>query len=161
MPHARLSYFLLLGSNQDDPKAQIKQARQKIQSLPDTMIAKSSSLKRTKPYGKVDQADFYNQVIEVKSAQDPEAMMQILLDIETDLGRIRKEKWGPRVIDIDILLIEDMILDTERLKVPHYDLHHRAFALDLLCEIAKDVVHPILQKTMRELLEELDSHGGR
>ncbi|MCB5270703.1 MAG: 2-amino-4-hydroxy-6-hydroxymethyldihydropteridine diphosphokinase [Candidatus Cloacimonetes bacterium] len=150
-----LIYYLLLGSNMDDPAGQLRLALQHIAALPETEVLEQSSLKRTKPYGKLDQDDFYNQVLKLESTLDPQTMMDSLLKIETEMGRQRGQKWGPRLIDIDILLIQDMILETESLTVPHYDMHNRAFTLELLCEIAPDAVHPKLNKTIAELKQKL------
>jgi len=144
-----------------EPKLQIERAISMISKLPNSTIKNQSSLKKTKPYGKTDQNDFYNQVLEISSSLDPFEMMQALLDIESQLGRVRREKWGARIIDIDILLIEDKIINTKQLRTPHYDLQNRAFALELICEIAPDAVHPIYNKTMHELLEQVQAHGGK
>jgi 2-amino-4-hydroxy-6-hydroxymethyldihydropteridine diphosphokinase len=161
MSDTQLTYHLLLGANMEEPELIIKRAVSMISELPDCQMIKLSSLQRTKPYGKTDQEDFYNQVIQIRSPIEPSDMMQALLDIESRLGRVRKERWGARIIDIDILLIEDKVIDTSVLKVPHYDLHNRAFALELICEIAPDAVHPIYQKTMHELLMQAQIHGGK
>ncbi|MDD3103056.1 MAG: 2-amino-4-hydroxy-6-hydroxymethyldihydropteridine diphosphokinase, partial [Candidatus Cloacimonetes bacterium] len=95
-----------------------------------------------------------NQVLELESTLEPQAMMAALLNIEKQMGRKRVQKWGPRIIDLDILLIQDKIIETQTLTVPHYDLHNRAFALELLSEIAPDAVHPRLNKTISELKQE-------
>lgn len=160
MQAPKLIYYLLLGSNMQDPARQLKLALQNIAVLPELKVLKMSGLQRTKPYGKTDQADFYNQVLELESTLDPQAMMAALLKIEKQMGRQRGQKWEPRIIDLDILLISDMILETETLTVPHYDMHRRAFVLELLSEIAPDAVHPKLNKTISELKQELSSTGG-
>ncbi len=160
MPQTQLSYLLLLGSNLQDPPRQIAVAGALIEDLPEVEITRRSSIQRSKAYGKTLQDDFYNQVLEISSAREPEELMQAFLNIESRMGRVRREKWGPRIIDIDILLIGDLIIDTELLKVPHYDLHNRAFALKLICEISPDAVHPLLKKSMRDLLHELENNGG-
>lgn len=159
MPAPKLIYHLLLGSNMNDPARQVKLAVQQIAKLPELRILQKSSLQRTKAYGKTDQDDFYNQVLSLESAVDPQAMMTALLKIETQMGRQRGQKWGPRIIDIDILLIQDMIIDSDNLIVPHYDMHRRAFVLELLTEIAPDIVHPKLNKTIAELNQDLSSTG--
>lgn len=155
-----LIYYLLLGSNMNDPAGQLELALQHISALPELKVLQQSSLKRSKPYGKHDQDDFYNQALKLESTLDPQAMISSLLKIETEMGRQRGEKWGPRLIDIDILLIQDMIIETENLTVPHYDMHNRAFTLKLLCEIAPDAVHPKLNKTIAELKQDLELAGG-
>jgi 2-amino-4-hydroxy-6-hydroxymethyldihydropteridine diphosphokinase len=146
-------YHLLLGSNIEDPIRQIAIATQRIAET--FTLIRESSLQKSKAYGKTDQPDFYNKVLEIDSALDPQCMMRELLSLETALGRIREGKWGPRKIDIDILLAQDLVIDSPDLKIPHYDLHNRAFALRLLCELVPEAVHPIYNKTMRKLFEEL------
>ncbi len=151
---------MLLGSNMNGPAGQLKLALQNISALPETQVLEKSSMQRTKPYGKVDQDDFFNQVLRLESTLTPADMMTALLDIERQMGRERQEKWGPRIIDLDILLIQDMVIETENLIVPHYDLHNRAFTLELLSEIAPDAVHPKLNKTISELKQDLKLAGG-
>jgi 2-amino-4-hydroxy-6-hydroxymethyldihydropteridine diphosphokinase len=153
-------YHLLLGSNMHNPELQIELAVQNIEQLPEITVLKRSSLRRSLPYGKLDQPDFYNQALELESSLAPQALLKAMQELETKMGRIRSSKWGPRIIDIDILLIQDQIIATPDLQVPHYDLHNRAFALNLLCEIAPDALHPKLQKTMCELRQALSSPGG-
>ena len=153
-----LIYYLLLGSNMNDPARQLKLALQHIAALPVLKVLDQSGMKRTKPYGNEDQDDFYNQVLKLESTLDPQTVMASLLKIEAEMGRQRGQIWGPRIIDIDILLIQDMIIETQNLTVPHYDMHNRAFTLELLSEIAPDAVHPKLNKTISELKQELKAH---
>lgn len=148
-------YHLLLGSNLDDPAGRIAEAIQRLVAIPEINILRQSSLVQTKAYGKIDQPDFWNQILEIECGLSPERLLDILQETETGMGRIRTEKWGPRRIDIDILLAEDYTCQTDRLTIPHYDLHNREFALRLLCELIPDWVHPILNKTTRELLRSL------
>ena len=145
--------YLILGSNLGDSKALVAEAVRAIEDLPHTKLLRSSTLKMTKPYGYTEQPDFVNQVILVDTDLAPTRLLAELQKIELDMGRVREQKWGPRTIDIDILLMEDQILDTPELRVPHEDFHNRAFALELLCEIDEDLVHPVLGKTMKELLQ--------
>ena len=161
MQAPKLIYYLQLGSNMDDPARQLKLALQNISALPELKVKEKPYLNRTKPYGKTDQADFYNQVLKLESTLEPQAMLTALLNIETQMGRVRGQKWGPRIIDIDILLIQNMVIETENLTVPHYDMHKRAFILELLCEIAPEAVHPKLNKTISELKQELKLAGGK
>ncbi|MCB5261146.1 MAG: 2-amino-4-hydroxy-6-hydroxymethyldihydropteridine diphosphokinase [Candidatus Cloacimonetes bacterium] len=160
MQAPKLIYYLLLGSNMNDPAGQLKLALQHIAALPELQVLKISSLQRTKPYGKTDQDDFFNQVLKLQSPLAPEDMLSTLLNIEKQMGRQRGQKWGPRIIDLDILLIQDMMIETEKLIVPHYDLHNRLFVLELLTEIAPDAMHPKLNKTISELRQELMSSAG-
>ena len=155
-----MNYFLLLGANMEAPLHQLELATRHIATLPGVEIIQKSSIQETAPYGFTMQAPFQNQVLEVQSEMAPQALLRELLAIETMMGRKREQKWGPRLIDIDILLAEDTILNEADLIVPHPDLHNRAFALSLLCEIASDTMHPILKKTVSELLKELSLPGG-
>jgi 2-amino-4-hydroxy-6-hydroxymethyldihydropteridine diphosphokinase len=99
--------------------------------------------------------DFLNAVTEVHTSLEPGALLLRLLDIERSLGRERREKWGPRIIDLDLILYGDQIIDTPELKIPHPLMHQRRFVLEPLVEIAPGVRHPILNKTARQLLAEL------
>jgi 2-amino-4-hydroxy-6-hydroxymethyldihydropteridine diphosphokinase len=153
--------YLLTGSNLGNRVAYLRQAIQLIQQNcgRGTRI---SSVYQTAAWGKTDQPDFYNQVIELQTTLPPETLMQSLLDIEAALGRKRAEKMGPRTIDIDILLIGDEVINTAMLTVPHPFLPERRFALMPLAEIAPGAMHPVLHKTALQLLKEcpdtLDVH---
>jgi 2-amino-4-hydroxy-6-hydroxymethyldihydropteridine diphosphokinase len=153
-----------------EPELQIKLAKQAMQAIPEIKISRESSLIQNPAYGKLEQADFYNQVIEIESSFTPRLLLSHLLEIEAQLGRIRTEKWGPRLIDIDILLAEDMIIDTRglpdldglpELVVPHPDFHNRAFALQLLAELIPNKQHPVMQKSISELYCLLTNTGGK
>lgn len=143
--------FLLLGTNLGDRKINLKRAIFEIEKLVGT-INEESSVYQTAAWGKLDQPEFYNQVIEVESSLSAIELLEITLGIEVKLGRERKEKWSERLIDIDILLIGNEIIQTERLNVPHPQLANRKFTLIPLVEIASDVVHPVFKKNMAELL---------
>lgn len=150
-----MTYHLLLGSNMLDPAHQLALAVAEISAQPNVLFNRMTGIELTKPYGKTDQADFCNMALEIESSMKPKELLDLLLSIELKQGRIRGEKWGPRIIDIDILLAEDTVINTESLTIPHYDLHNREFALKLMCQLSPNAVHPILKKTMRELLTSL------
>lgn len=118
-------------------------------------ITKRSSLYETASWGKHDQPDFFNQVIEVKTSLKPQELLSGILSIEAQLGRKRIEKWGSRIIDIDILLYQDQVINEPELIVPHPYLAFRRFCLMPLCEIAPEFIHPLLKKNIQELLIEL------
>lgn len=111
-----------------------------------------SSIVETEPVGKTDQPRFLNAVAEIETDLDPKALLSKLLDIETDLGRVRVERWGPRTIDLDLLLYGDRQVKTDTLTVPHPELHRRRFVLEELAELCPDYEVPGLGRTVRELL---------
>ncbi len=145
--------FLLLGSNLSNPLLNIEEAKILI-DLRAGKILRASSLYKTAAWGLTDQPHFYNQVIEIETELDPETLLQNLGEIETMMGRDRKVKWGPRVIDIDILFYDDRVIDSESLKVPHPGIQDRRFTLIPLAELVADSIHPVLRKTIAELLSD-------
>jgi 2-amino-4-hydroxy-6-hydroxymethyldihydropteridine diphosphokinase len=143
--------FLLLGSNLGDRAQNLETSRNLIQQTAGRIV-KASSIYQTAAWGKSDQPDFYNQVIEIESLLDPDTLLQTTLQIEEHMGRTRIEVWGSRIIDIDILLYGDVIVEHERLKIPHPQMTNRRFTLVPLSEIAPEVIHPITRKEIRKLL---------
>lgn len=138
--------FLALGSNIGDKAANLRAAAKAIAVLPGTTVVAASSVYRTPPWGKTDQDWFANAAIAVETTLAPLALLEACLAIEIQLGRIRRERWGPRVIDIDVLMHGEARLTSERLTLPHPAMAERAFVLVPLREIAPDVViagHPI------------------
>lgn len=144
--------FLLLGTNQGDRKKNLTFARNAIE-VSVGVIVKASSIYQTAAWGKTDQPDFLNQALEVETDLPAEKVLAEILSIEKTMGRKREEKWGERIMDIDILLYESQIVDSPQLIVPHPELPNRRFALEPLTEIAGDVVHPVLKLKIREVLE--------
>lgn len=112
-----------------------------------------SSLYKTKAWGNTQQPDFYNQVILYHTVLSPEQVFAITQQTEKDMGRERKEKWGPRSIDIDILFLGDIIYHSESLTIPHPQLHLRRFTLEPLCELSPDYIHPEKKLSLKQLLE--------
>lgn len=143
---------LLLGSNMGDSQSCLKTAIENIENRISPILV-SSSIYRTAAWGNTQQADFYNQVIALKSVIKAEEILDICLDIEKQMGRERKEKWAERIIDIDILFYGDDVIDYPSLKVPHPYLHMRRFTLVPLQEILPYFIHPVFHKTIDMLLD--------
>src|SRR5690606_16133063 len=116
-------------------------------------IVQASQLYETAAWGKEDQDAFLNQAIHIQTTLSASALLQKVLNIEIELGRLRKERYGPRVIDIDILLYEQAIIKQPGLQIPHPQMQNRRFALVPLAEIAPDLIHPVLQKNIQTVLD--------
>jgi 2-amino-4-hydroxy-6-hydroxymethyldihydropteridine diphosphokinase len=145
--------YLLAGSNMGDRTAYLQLATKIIEEQCGSIITRSH-IYETAAWGVLDQPSFYNQALTVQTELQPEKLMQTLLNIEAFIGRKRVQKMGPRIIDLDILLIDDLVLNTLLLTVPHPHLPERRFALTPLAEIAPALIHPIANKTITELLTE-------
>lgn len=145
--------FLLLGSNLGDRPQVLAAAREMIAGQAGSIV-NQSAIYETEPWGITDQPAFLNQVLEITTSLLPEDLLRIILNIEHDLGRIRYERWGARVIDIDILYFGQTIMDSARLTLPHPRIQDRRFVLAPLAEIAPGFIHPVLQKTTSKLLEQ-------
>jgi len=147
------SIFLLLGTNLGNRDVNLSMARGHIGNKIGTIL-ESSNIYETAAWGKEDQPDFLNQVVRLNTHLDPHTLMETLLWIETTLGRQRKVKWGERIIDLDILFYEDTVVNDEQLTIPHEGIPFRRFTLLPLNEIASTLVHPVLKKTVSQMLEE-------
>ena len=145
--------FLQLGSNMGDRNAYLQKAR-KLITEKIGMIKKRSRIDESVPWGIENQNNYLNQVLELKSKFTVDEVLQKILDIENKIGRIRNEKWGERIIDIDILFYNDLIIEKEGLCIPHIHLHNRKFVLTPLHEISPDYVHPKYRKKVSELMQE-------
>jgi len=145
--------YLQLGSNIGDRLDNLDQSIKIITERIGNVLEKSSVYEST-PWGVENQRNFLNQVIFLKSNFDPYTILDLVLQIEKDMGRIRIEKWGERIIDIDILFIDDLIIESENLCIPHEFIAKRKFVLQPMCEIAPGFIHPKLNKTISQLLEE-------
>ncbi len=146
--------YLGLGSNVGNRLENLTHAITQIEKIPQTTITKKSNIYETEPVGVETQENFFNTTIEIKTELSVEQLYQHLKTIEKNLGRKHRERWGPREIDIDILLFGNHTIETELITVPHKELHKRQFVLTPLQEIAKDCIHPIFQKTITTLQQE-------
>lgn len=153
--YMRHTAFIAYGSNMGDSKALIIDALNKIDAASCCRIKKKSDMVISKAYGGVEQDDFYNGVIEIETYLRPLQLLELLQNIELQGGRERLVHWGPRTIDLDILLYDDEIIDDERLVVPHPDMLSRDFVLTPLAQIAGYKRHPIVLKTFAQLENEL------
>ncbi|MGL1886769.1 MAG: 2-amino-4-hydroxy-6-hydroxymethyldihydropteridine diphosphokinase [Reichenbachiella sp.] len=145
--------FLLLGTNLGDKQTNLQDALDSISVQVGSVITKSS-IYSTAAWGKEDQSDFLNQIIKVDTELDADQVLEHCLAIEKELGRIRFEKWGERLIDIDILYFDDLVIDKPDLKVPHPEIQNRRFTLVPMVELAKDLVHPKLNRSQTDLLSQ-------
>lgn len=144
--------FLLLGSNLGDRQLVLAQA---VECLSDRGVAlvKKSSVYETAAWGKTDQQAFLNQVLLVKTAHSAQELLKVALEIEHELGRVRKIKWGERLIDIDILYYNELVCDEEGLQIPHPGIPDRRFTLIPLVEIYPEFIHPKQQVSQQQLLD--------
>ena len=148
--------FLLLGSNQGKRRKHLENARQAIAKF--GHIEQLSQIYLTKAWGDNLQPDHYNQALELQTALGPEDMMQTLLQIERELGRERRAEMQPRTIDLDMLFYEDLICASPLLSLPHPRIAERNFVLVPMMEIAPQLRHPLLEKTIEELYLECPDH---
>ena len=150
--------YIALGSNLEEPRKQIYRAINLIDAIDELSVTHTSSLYKTKPIGKIDQPDFINAAIEVEGNISPENLHTALQDIETQTGRIRMELNEPRTLDLDILLIDDLIMKTKKLTVPHPRMHQRQFVIVPLFEINQKLNIPGIG-SIDDILKSLPDQG--
>lgn len=149
--------YIGLGSNLADPRGQVDRALGALGNLPHTRLLRRSQLYRSEPWGRADQPEFVNAVAGLQTGLTPRELLDALLTIERRAGRARDAtRWGPRVLDLDILVYGDQVVDEPGLHVPHPHLHERAFVLLPLAEIAPDLVVPRLGR-VDGLLTQIDT----
>jgi 2-amino-4-hydroxy-6-hydroxymethyldihydropteridine diphosphokinase len=147
--------YIGIGSNLGSAITNCRHAIALLTGHPKIKVISLSSFYETQPVGPQDQNWFVNAVLEIKTDLAPLALLDTLLAIEIEMGRIREEKWGPRIIDLDILLYGNLTLNNSRLEIPHPEMIYRRFVLAPLAELTPNSVHPTAQKSIRQLLSEL------
>ena len=151
--------YIGLGSNLSDPQAQICSALDKLKKLEQCKVTLVSSLYFSRPMGPQDQPDYMNAVVALETSLSAIELLEQLQSIEKNAGRVRKDnRWGARVLDLDILLFDQQIINTERLTIPHYGLKSREFVLLPLAEIAPNLVLPDCD-SIQELANQIDNNG--
>ena len=150
--------YIGLGSNLGEREAHLKAALAALGQVPETRLGRVSSLYDTQPVGDLEQPNFLNAVAQVETGLTARQLLWNLLLIERRLGRVRhpSRRYGPRAIDLDLLVFGDQVLESEELTVPHPELHRRGFVLAPLTEIDPGLVHPVLGRTVLELFDALE-----
>lgn len=149
--------YLALGTNLGDRIANLRAAL--LALPPSVVIRRSSAVYETPPWGVVDQPAFLNMALEAETELEPQSLLAYLKGIETGLGRTPSVRWGPRLIDIDILFYDNLILSLPEVIIPHPRLHERAFVLIPLVDIAPQLVHPVVGKTVSAMRDEIGGEG--
>lgn len=143
--------WIALGSNMGEGRKNLDLAI-KMMNERGVLVEKVSTYIETEPYGYTEQDNFVNAVCIAETNLSPRELLETLLKIELNMGRVRIIKWGPRIIDLDILFYEDLIIDEEDLKVPHIEIQKRSFVLEPMNEISPDKIHPVFKKSVNQLL---------
>ena len=160
VPCPPIRAFIAFGSNLGDRHAHLLAARERLCTTAGIDCLTASSLYESQPCGGPGGQGLYlNAVLEIATVLAPDALLQLLQTIEHDLGRVRSERWAERTIDLDLLLYDDLILQTETLTLPHPRLHERAFVLLPCAEIAPALLHPLYGRTILQLSEAIDLSG--
>ncbi|MDD2332308.1 MAG: 2-amino-4-hydroxy-6-hydroxymethyldihydropteridine diphosphokinase [Candidatus Cloacimonetes bacterium] len=147
--------ILCLGANLMEPIFQLEKAKELLEEHPNIKILRESSIRETAPYGYSDQPNFFNQVIEIETSLLPIGLLHIIQEIEITMGRLPSFRWGPRLIDIDIVLMEGIVFQSSELSIPHSDLENRMFLLELMLELIPNQIHPVTKISIKELYQNL------
>ncbi len=152
--------YLGLGTNLGDREGNLRQALKELDALPTMERDRTSSIYETAPVGVTEQPDFLNLVVSVRTRLSPHELLDVLQGVENKMGRVRTVRWGPRVIDLDLLLYGELVVETPELTVPHPRLQERSFVLMPLAEIAPALVPPGGSEAIEKLLEEFLAKPG-
>ena len=151
--------FVSVGSNLDDPAARCKESLCQLANIGGIKVLRQSSFYRTEPVGFEKQDWFINAVAEIRTVLNPRELLKVLQRIEDGMGRVRGPKWGPRIIDLDILLYGQEVVEDDDLVIPHPELHKRRFVLEPLSELAPYAIHPVFGVSVRGLMERLEDES--
>lgn len=153
--------FVAIGSNLGDRGEYINNGIEAVRQLEDCVVEQVSNIITTKPYGVTDQPDFLNGMMAVRTLLSPQELLTQLQRIEQEAKRERILRWGPRTLDLDIIFYDDRVIDSENLQIPHPDMQNRDFVLKPLAELAPYLRHPLLHKTVGQMLEELEKSSDQ
>lgn len=148
--------YLSIGSNMGDKEQNLRRAISMLEEDKETRVEQAASFLVTDPVGEVEQDDFLNSALEIMTLRSPQELLSLIGKIETALKRERLIHWGPRTIDLDIILYNEEIVSSKELTIPHKEMAKRMFVLEPMCEIAPYAMHPVLHKSMLTLKEELE-----
>ena len=151
--------YVALGSNLGNREAFLKMGIDGVNAHPFCRVEETAPVYTSTPYGGVEQGEFLNTVMKVRTLLEPDPLLDLLQSLEQKAGRERKVHWGPRTLDLDLLFYDDRILTTPRLIVPHPDMENRDFVLKPLCDIAPGLEHPVSRRTVIALLRDLEKNG--
>jgi 2-amino-4-hydroxy-6-hydroxymethyldihydropteridine diphosphokinase len=151
--------FIGIGSNRGNPADACREAVRNLSATPEVRLLRCSSLYRTEPVGPHDQSWFINAVAEIRTSLPPRSLFEALKEIERRMGRTEGPKWGPRLIDLDLLLYGQEVVSQGDLLIPHPELHRRRFVLVPLCELASYAIHPAFGVSVRGLMDRLQDQG--